>query len=157
MRARAVGACAGRFRLAEALADAWRTLISVNLEDPLRDPHFYLTDPDWRDSYIADLVHDLGPCGPDERACRSRFERRPLAVWHGGVCLAAIAWLVWAAVRARTRALVFDQRLGPVIAFVLAVTVVGEHPAARAFAGLALVMAGLVVVVCIEARRSGGG
>jgi len=42
----------------------------------------------------------------------------------------------------------------PVTAFALAVLVVGERPAASAFAGLALVLAGLVVVVWTEARRA---
>ena len=106
-----------------ALTNVWKTLISVNLEDPLRDPHFYLTDPDWRDSYIADLVHDLGPCDPDERGCRPRFDPAPLALWHGTVCLAALAWLAWAASWKRTRRVVLDQRLGPVILFLLAALV----------------------------------
>jgi hypothetical protein len=107
----------------DALANAWVTLISVKLEDPLRDPHFYLTDPDWRDTYIADLVHDLGPCGPDERECRPRFDPAPLALWHGTVCLAALAWLAWAASRKGMRSRVLDQRLGPVILFLLAAVV----------------------------------
>jgi hypothetical protein len=106
-----------------ALWDAWRTLISVNLEDPLRDPHFYLTDPDWSDSYIADLVHDLGPCGPDERGCRPRFDPAPLGYWHGAVCVAALAWLAWTASRPRMRRLVFDARLGPLILFLLTAVV----------------------------------
>lgn len=106
-----------------ALGDAFKTLISVNLEDPLRDPHFYLTDPDWRDTYIADLIHDLSDCDPDERGCRPRFDPAPLALWHGGVCLAAVAWLAWAAVDRRTRRKVFDRRLGPVILFLLAAAV----------------------------------
>jgi hypothetical protein len=106
-----------------ALANAWKTLTSVTLEDPLRDPHFYLTDPDWRDTYIADLVHDLGPCDPDERGCRPRFDPGPLALWHGTVCLAAVAWLAWAACGKRTRQVVLDPRLGPVILFLLAAVV----------------------------------
>jgi hypothetical protein len=92
----------------------------VKLEDPLQDPHFYLTDPDWRDTYIADLVHDLGPCDPNERGCRPRFDPGPLALWHGTVCLVALAWLAWVAGRERTRRLVLDQWLGPVILFLLA-------------------------------------
>ena len=103
-----------------ALANSWKTLTSVNLEDPLRDPHFYLTDPDWRDTYIADLVHDLGPCDPDERGCRPRFAIAPTAVWHGAVCLAALAWLGWLFSRERTRRLMLDQRLGPVLALLFA-------------------------------------
>ena len=106
-----------------SLANAGRLLISVNLEDPLRDPHFYLTDPGWRETYIADLVHDMGSCGPDERGCRPRFAPEPMAVWHGAVCIAALAWLIWAAGWPPTLRRVFDQRLGPVIVFLLAALV----------------------------------
>jgi hypothetical protein len=103
-----------------ALINTWKTLISVNLEDPLRDPHFYLTDPGWRDTFIADLVHDLGPCDPDERGCKPRFDPAPLALWHGGVCFIALAWLAWVASRPDWRRRALDERLGPVIAFLLA-------------------------------------
>jgi drug/metabolite transporter, DME family len=41
----------------------------------------------------------------------------------------------------------------PVVAFTLAVAVLGERPAAAAFAGLALVVMGLLVVVKAELRR----
>jgi hypothetical protein len=102
-----------------ALTNAWRTLISVNLEDPLRDPHFYLTDPDWRDTYIADLVHDLGPCGADERGCRPRFDPAPVALWHGGVCIAALAGLGWLLGRKRKRSLVLTPSLGPIVLLLL--------------------------------------
>ncbi len=105
---------------AAALRDAGRTLINIRLEDPLRDPHYYLTDPDWKDSYIADLVHDIGPCGRDERGCRPWFDQGALEVWHDAICLAALAWLAWAAGHRRSRRLAFDPRLGPAILFLLA-------------------------------------
>ncbi len=41
----------------------------------------------------------------------------------------------------------------PVTAFVLAIVVVGEQPGAAAFGGLALVIAGLLLVVWLETRR----
>jgi hypothetical protein len=104
---------------AAALGDVWRTLISVNLEDPLRDPRFYLTDPDWSDTYIADLVHDMGPCDPDERGCRPRLDPAPLALWHGTVCLLALAAMVGMAGRRQTRRLAFDAQVGPVVLFLL--------------------------------------
>jgi hypothetical protein len=106
-----------------ALSNVWNTLISVNLEDPLRDPHFYLTDPDWRDTYIADFVHDMGPCDPDERGCRPRFDVAHMALWHGTVCLIALGALAWAACRQRTRIIVFNARLGPILVFLLAALV----------------------------------
>jgi flagellin-like protein len=81
--------------LTAAAGNALQTLISVQLDDPLRDPHFYLTDPDWRDTFIADLVHSLGPCGPDELGCRPRFTQAQSALWHGGafgLALVAVGW-----------------------------------------------------------------
>jgi len=105
--------------LRSAVANSWRTLVSVNLEDPLRDPHFYLTDPDWSDTYIADLVHALGPCDPDERGCKPRFAAAPMARWHGLVLIAALAWLAWVAVRPKTRRMTLNEALGPVIVLIL--------------------------------------
>jgi hypothetical protein len=99
------------------LTDTFKTLVSVNLEDPLRDPHFYLTNPDWRDTYIADLVHEMSDCAPDEHGCRPRFDPGPLALWHGGICLAALVSLAGAAGWKRTRKLFLDQRIGPIVMF----------------------------------------
>jgi hypothetical protein len=106
-----------------ALNDVWETLTTVYLEDPLRDPHYYLTDPDWKDSAIADLVHQLGPCGKDERGCRPRFDPRRLTTWHGGVCIAGLLFIAWTASRRETRRRVFDSRFGPLIVFLLAACV----------------------------------
>jgi hypothetical protein len=103
-----------------ALVNSWRTLISVNLEDPLRDPHFYLTDPDWRDTYIADLVHDMGSCGASEHDCRPRLDPAIAAYWHGAVCLIALAWLAVAASCKRLRYLALDAKLGPTTILLLA-------------------------------------
>ena len=79
--------------------NALQTLISVQLDDPLRDPHFYLTDPDWRDTFIADLVHHLGPCGQEERGCRPRFTEAQSILWHGGAFVLALAVIGWRTTR----------------------------------------------------------
>jgi hypothetical protein len=105
--------------LRAALTNTWRLLTDEKLEDPLRDPHFYLTDPQWSDTYIADLVHDINACDPDQRGCRPRFDPAPLEVWHGAACLAALAGLAYIAGRKRTRRQVFAARLGPTIVFLL--------------------------------------
>ena len=81
--------------IAAATGNVARTLISVQLDDPLRDPHFYLTDPDWRDTFIADLVHHLGGCGRDETGCRPRFTEAQSAIWHGGLFAFALAVIGW--------------------------------------------------------------
>ncbi len=140
-----------------AVWDAWRTLISVNLEDPLRDPHFYLTDPDWSDTYIADFVHDMGPCDPDERGCRPRFDAGAIAIWHGAICLAALAVLAGLAIQRRTRTAVLGPRLGPVILLLLtallfnaAVTGILSGPFARYQARIAW----LPLLACLLAARA---
>jgi hypothetical protein len=89
--------------VAAALGNAARTLVSVQLDDPLRDPHFYLTDPDWRDTFIADLVHHLGDCGEDQRGCRPRFTEAQSVWWHGGLFAAAVILVGWRFSRADWR------------------------------------------------------
>ena len=68
---------------AAALANFTTALTNVHLDDPLRDPHYYLTDPDWSDTYIADMVHKLGPCGPNESTCKPRWAEGESRTWHG--------------------------------------------------------------------------
>ena len=109
--------------LTAALTNTWRLLTDENLEDPLRDPHFYLTDPQWSDTYIADLVHDIASCDPDQRGCKSRFDPAPLEAWHGMVCLTALAGLAFLASRQRTRGQIFDDRLGPLVVLLLSALV----------------------------------
>ncbi len=82
-----------------AAGNSLQTLVSVQLDDPLRDPHFYLTDPDWRDTFIADLVHHLGPCGPDERGCRPRFTPAQSLWWHRGSFVLALGIVGWRTTR----------------------------------------------------------
>ncbi len=86
-----------------AAGNALQTLISVQLDDPLRDPHFYLTDPDWRDTFIADLVHHLGPCGAEERGCRPRFTEAQSILWHGAAFVLALGVIGWRTRRAPWR------------------------------------------------------
>lgn len=104
--------------------NAWRTLTNVKLDDPLRDPYFYLTNENWKDTFIAEQVHALGPCGRDEQGCRPRFDPEPLAIWHAAVIIAALAWLAWAASWPGTRRLAFGPALGPAIIFLLAAVVI---------------------------------
>jgi hypothetical protein len=106
-----------------AASNAWRTLLDVKLEDPLRDPRFYLTNENWSDTYIAQLERRLGSCGRDEAGCRPRFDQTAMMAWHGAVILAALAALAWMASRSRTRRIAFDSRLGPLVIFLAAALV----------------------------------
>lgn len=145
--------------LGAALGNTWRLLTDENLEDPLRDPHFYLTDPQWSDTYIADLVHDINDCEPDQRGCRPRFDPAPVEAWHGAVCLAALACLAYVAARRRQ---VVDDRLGPTVVFLLgalvfnaAVLGVLSGPFARYQARIAWLLP-LAALLAARAAFSGG-
>ena len=73
-----------------ATRNAAQELVSVQLDDPLRDPHFYLTDGDWKDTFIADMIHKIADCGPEETLCRPRWNEAQSAIWHGGWFAAAV-------------------------------------------------------------------
>jgi DME family drug/metabolite transporter len=74
-----------------------------------------------------------------------------------GVVSTGVAYLLFShALRRISGATAVTLAMGePVTAFALAILVVGEHPPARAFAGLLGVLAGLAVVVWAEARGPG--
>ncbi len=84
------------------------------------------------------------------------------AVAYVGIITAGIAYLLFShALRHITVATAVTLALGePVMAFALAVLVVGEHPPAWAYGGLLLVVGGVLLVVRAElraARHDGGG
>ena len=89
--------------LRAALGNAWTEALSVYLDDPLRDPHFYLTDPDWRDTFIADMVHRLSDCDPDERGCRPTFTEAQSRVWHSAICCIGLFVIMLALARRSPR------------------------------------------------------
>lgn len=87
------------------------------------------------------------------------FTAAPAGWWvvgYLGVFATGVSYLLFShALRHISGATAVTLAMGePVTAFVLAIAVVGEHPAPRAFGGLALVVAGLVIVVWVEAGRA---
>lgn len=79
-----------------------------------------------------------------------------LVVGYLGVFATGISYLLFShALRHISGATAVTLAMGePVTAFVLAIAVVGERPAPQAFGGLGLVIAGLVVVVWVEAAKA---
>ncbi|MBS0344113.1 MAG: DMT family transporter, partial [Proteobacteria bacterium] len=78
------------------------------------------------------------------------------AVAYVGVVTAGVAYLLFSqALRHISAATGVTLALGePVVAFTLATLVLGERPGAMAFAGLVLVIAGVLVVVRAELRAA---
>lgn len=81
-----------------------------------------------------------------------------VAVGYVGVVTAGVAYLLFShALRHISAATGVTLALGePVVAFMLAILVVGERPAPIAFGGLLLVIAGVLVVVRAELRAASG-
>ncbi len=172
-----------RFAIAAVMADPagaikaglgnfGKALSNLQLEDPLRDPHFYLTDPDWRDTYIADMVHAMGPCGSDERACKPRFSEAQSRLWHGGAFLVSLTFVLWVMCRSAWRARLSSHEpialaLTMATAFILtilisnaAVTGVLSGPFPRYQARLTWLLpliAGLLAIEQLEHRKAFGG
>lgn len=80
------------------------------------------------------------------------------AVAYVGIITAGIAYLLFShALRHITVATAVTLALGePVMAFALAIVVVGEHPSAPAYGGLLLVVGGVLMVVRAELRAASG-
>ncbi len=64
----------------------------VFVDDPVRDPAFYLTDPYWRQTNLPPVLARVEDCGRRHTLCRSRLTVPVSKAWHGAV--AAIATLV---------------------------------------------------------------
>lgn len=75
----------------------------VYLDDPVRDPHFYLTDPDWRDTFIADMVHRMSDCGDKETGCKPRFDSAQSQIWHSAFFALGVLFVAWRLTRRDVR------------------------------------------------------
>jgi drug/metabolite transporter, DME family len=122
-------------RVAHAVPAATMTLYAFTAAAVLAVPYA------WFDSGLPDLR-----------------PRDGAAVLYVGVITAGVSYLLFAnALRHISAATGVTLALGePVVAFVLAVTILGEHPSLQAFAGLLLVVAGVLVVVRAELATSAG-
>jgi DME family drug/metabolite transporter len=81
------------------------------------------------------------------------------AIAYVGIATAGVAYLLFShALRHIDAATAVTLALGePVVAFILAITLLGEAPAAAAFGGLALVLAGVLLVARLELKGGSRG
>ena len=83
-----------------ASARNWgRQLGMVFVDDPVRDPAFYLKDPYWRQTNLPAMIARVADCGPRHDRCRSRLTvpvstavHTAAAVVAVAVALAALLW-----------------------------------------------------------------
>ena len=77
---------------AAALRNWWRQLKAYQVEEPVRDPQYYLTDEYWKDTLLPTMILGVAECGPAGDRCPSRMTPALSWAWHGaGLALAVLA------------------------------------------------------------------
>lgn len=93
-----------------ALRNWGETLVMPYVEEPLRSPHYYLTNAYWRDTHLPGLIEAMGGCGRDRLGCEPRFGRRASGWLHGAVFVLALGVLGWRLRRPDLRRLFRGER-----------------------------------------------
>ncbi len=77
---------------AAALRNWWRQLVTYQVEEPVRDPEYYLTDEYWKDTFLPEMIRGVADCGPAGDRCPSRMTPARSSKWHGtGLVIAGLA------------------------------------------------------------------
>ena len=109
---------------AASLRNWARQLAMVFVDDPVRDPAFYLTDPYWRQTNLPPMIARVEQCGPRHDRCRSRLTVAASKWWHGAVAAVATVVALAALVRLRGGARRPPRRLVAAAVFLLAAVAV---------------------------------
>jgi putative flippase GtrA len=76
---------------AKAVLKNWgEQLILVWVEDPLRDPHYYLTNNYWKDTNLPGMIQAIGWCGKDHHGCRTLLTMDASQWLHDGLAILAL-------------------------------------------------------------------
>lgn len=88
---------------AASLDNWWRQMSEIQVDDPVKDPVFYLTDSYWKDTTLPILVRRVAECGLNGTGCPSRMTAALSRRWHGGVLIASALAIVGAGIALRRR------------------------------------------------------
>jgi hypothetical protein len=99
-------------QLVASLRNWGQQLALIFVEDPIRNPVFYLTDPYWKQTNLPPIIARVADCGPRHRSCPSRLTMAESRSWHGAWLIAATAALVLAAWVVRRRAIMASGAAG---------------------------------------------
>ncbi len=146
-------------QLAASLGNWGRQLAMVFVDDPVRDPAFYLTDPYWRQTNLPPMIARVARCGPRHDQCRSRLTVPVSKAWHGAVAVGALAAVAAGFARGGTARL--PRRLIAASAFLIGAVLVNaavcgilSGPFARYQARIVWLVP-LVAIVLFAGRREG--
>jgi putative flippase GtrA len=70
-------------------------LIMIYVDDPLRNPHYYLTNAYWSTTNLPWLINHASDCGRDQWGCGARLTMNGSAWLHGGLFVLGLAIIGW--------------------------------------------------------------
>jgi putative flippase GtrA len=80
----------------EASTSNWlNELVLVFLDDPLKNPHYYLTNDYWSTTNLPWLINRAANCGRDHWECGPRLSIDGSRWLHGGLTVLGLAILAW--------------------------------------------------------------
>lgn len=95
----------------EPLQQVWASLQNwgwqltmVYLDDPLKNPHYYLTNDYWSTTNLPWLINHAADCGRDHWGCAPRLSMDASAWLHSGLFILGLGLIAWRLSRADMRA-----------------------------------------------------
>jgi len=82
-------------QIAASLQNWGDQLIMVYVDDPLRNPHYYLTNAYWSTTNLPWLINHASDCGRDQWGCGARLTMDGSAWLHGGLFVLGLAIIGW--------------------------------------------------------------
>ena len=70
-------------------------LVMVSLDDPLKNPHYYLTNEYWSTTNLPWLINHASDCGRDHWECGPRLSINGSQWLHGGLAVAGLLLIGW--------------------------------------------------------------
>jgi putative flippase GtrA len=70
-------------------------LVMVYVDDPLRNPHYYLTNAYWSTTNLPWLINHAADCGRDQWGCGARLTMEGSVWLHGGLFVLGLAIIGW--------------------------------------------------------------
>lgn len=101
--------------IGQAVASArnWlEQLVMVELDDPLKNPHYYLTNAYWSTTNLPWLIEHAADCGRDHWGCAPRMTTDGSAWLYGVLCVAGVVIVIWRLCRADLKGAIAHRRLG---------------------------------------------
>ena len=82
------------------------TLVLVSLDDPLKNPHYYLTNDYWSTTNLPWMINHAADCGRDHWECGPRLSIDGSAWLHGGLTILGLGLVIWRVTRPDLRRMI---------------------------------------------------